>query len=272
MPTLLPSKEENSLHVVVCTKSTPDTAAKVAVNDAGVVTWSEAVVINPWDEYSVTEAVLLKEAHSVQATVLTVGDESNNEALKQGLAIGCDDAVRIWDDTLANGYDNLQYSRSVAAAIQKMGDVNLVIFGKEFADSQTDQYVYQTARKLGWTVLGAVSKILEIDFNAKTITVERLVEQGKQVITSHLPAVIAVLKDINEPKYPSFIGIRKAAKAEIPVWGLGDLGIEAGEQRIHLVTYRNLPKREGQVEMITGNSADDIATQLADRLIEAKIL
>ena len=259
------------MHVVVCTKSTPDTAAKVTVNDGGQVTWSEAVVINPWDEYSVTEAVLLKEAHGVKATVLTLGDESNNEALKQGLAIGCDEAVRVWDDALA-GYDNLQYARAMAAAINKLGDADLVLFGKEFADSQTDQYVYQVARKLGWTVLGAVSKILEIDFNAKTIKVERLLEQGKQVVTASLPAVVAVLKDINEPKYPSFIGIRKAAKAEIPVWGLGDLGIDAGEKRTTLVAYQNLPKRDGQVEMITGGSADEMAATLADKLIEAKLI
>lgn len=259
------------MHVVVCTKSTPDTAAKVTVNDAGDITWTEAVVINPWDEYSVTEAVLLKEAHDVKATVLTLGDETHEEALKQGLAIGCDQAVRIWDEAL-DGHDNLQYAKAVAAAIQKLEDVNLVIFGKEFADTQTDQYVYQVARQLGWNVLGAVGNILDIDFEAGTIKVERLLEQGKQVVTSRLPAVIAVLKDINEPKYPSFIGIRKAAKAEIPVWGLDDLELEASEPTTRVVQYSNLPEKSGKVEIIEGDSVEDAAAKLADKLIAEKVI
>lgn len=258
------------MHVVVCTKSTPDTAAKINVTD-GKVSWSEAVVINPWDEYSVTEAVLLKEAHKVQATVLSLGDDTHNEALKQGLAIGCDQAVRIWDEGLV-GYDSLTYAKAVAAAIQKLDGVQLVLFGKEFADVQTDQYVYQVARKLGWTVLGAVAKILAIDFGAKTIKVERMVEQGKQVVSAQLPAVISVLKDINEPKYPSFIGIRKAAKAEIPVWGLADLGLTSVENRTQLLTYQSLPSRQGEVEMITGASAAEIAGILADKLIAEKVI
>lgn len=259
------------MHVVVVTKSTPDTAAKVTVDASGKPTWSEAMVINPWDEYSVTEAVLLKEAHKGQATIMTVGTEEHNEALKQGLAIGLDQAVRVWDSALV-GADSLLYAKAVAAAIQKLGNVDLVIFGKEFADLGSDVHVYQIARKLGFTVLGSVSKILEIDFAGKTIKVERMLEQGKQIVTSKLPAVIAVLKDINEPKYPSFIGIRKAAKAEIPVWSLADLGLDVGTRQTQVSSYANPPKNEGEVEMIEGASAAEKAAKLADKLIEAKVI
>lgn len=259
------------MHVVVVTKSTPDTAAKVTVDASGKPTWSEAMVINPWDEYSVTEAVLLKEAHKGQATIMTVGTEEHNEALKQGLAIGLDQAVRVWDSALV-GADSLLYAKAVAAAIQKLSNVDLVIFGKEFADLGSDVHVYQIARKLGFTVLGSVSKILEIDFAGKTIKVERMLEQGKQIVTSKLPAAIAVLKDINEPKYPSFIGIRKAAKAEIPVWSLADLGLDAGTRQTQVSSYANPPKIEGEVEMIEGASAAEKAAKLADKLIEAKVI
>ena len=259
------------MHVVVVTKSTPDTAAKVTVDASGKPTWSEAMVINPWDEYSVTEAVLLKEAHKGQATIMTVGTEEHNEALKQGLAIGLDQAVRVWDSALV-GADSLLYAKAVAAAIQKLSNVDLVIFGKEFADLGSDVHVYQIARKLGFTVLGSVSKILEIDFAGKTIKVERMLEQGKQIVTSKLPAVIAVLKDINEPKYPSFIGIRKAAKAEIPVWSLADLGLDVGTRQTQVSSYANPPKSEGEVEMIEGASAAEKAAKLADKLIEAKVI
>lgn len=259
------------MHVVVITKSTPDTAAKVTVDDSGTVTWKEAMVMNPWDEYAVTEAVLLKGSHKVKATIMTLGTEEHAEALKQGLAIGCDQAVRIWDDAL-EGHDSLQYALAAAAAIQQLEDVSLVLFGKEFSDSNSDQHIYQIARKLGWPVLSSVSKIIEIDFEAKTIKVERMIEQGKQVVSSALPAVVAVLKDINEPKYPSFIGIRKAAKAEIPVWGLADLGIEAGERKTQVQELAEPPKREGEVEMIEGDSPTEIAGKLADKLIEEKVI
>ncbi|KAB2857238.1 MAG: hypothetical protein F9K46_13185 [Anaerolineae bacterium] len=125
---------------------------------------------------------------------------------------------------------------------------------------------------MGYSVIGSVSKILEIDFAGKTIKVERMLEQGKQIVTSKLPAVIAVLKDINEPKYPSFIGIRKAAKAEIPVWSLADLGLDAGTRQTQVSAYANPPKIEGEVEIIEGASAAEKAAKLADKLIEAKVI
>ncbi len=264
------------MSVLVITKSTPDTAAKVEVNGNGTVTWGDAqLVINPWDEYSVTEAVLLKDAQKVKTIVLTVGPEIHNDSLKQGLAIGLDEAVRIWDDSM-EGQDSLGYANAVAAAIKKLGDVDLVIFGKELVDVATDAHIYQVARKLGWPVIGSVSKIQAIDFNAKTIRVERMVEEGKQIISSKLPAVISVLKDINEPKYPSFIGIRKASKATIPVWTGADLGVAdvagATAARSRTTAYSNLPVRQGSVEIIDGTSEQEKAEKLVSKLLEEKVI
>ncbi len=153
--------------------------------------------------------------------MIAIGPEFNNESLKHSLAMGVDEAIRVWDASL-EGTDSLAFATAAAAAVKKVGDVDLVICGKESVDVGTDQHIYQTARKLGWTMLSYVSKILAVDYNAKTIKVERLLEQGKQMVTSKLPAVISVMKDINEPRYPSFIGIRKASKAVIPEWSLAD--------------------------------------------------
>jgi electron transfer flavoprotein beta subunit len=258
------------VHIVVVTKATPDTAAKISV-EGDAVTWKEAMVLNPWDEYSVTQAVLLKDEHKAAVTILTLGTEEHNEALKQGLAIGCDQAIRVWDDAL-DGYDSLQYARAVAAAIQKLEDVTLVIFGKEFADSGTNQHVYQVARKLGFTALGSVSKLLELDADSGSIKVERAVEQGTETVSSQLPVVMGVLKDVVEPKYPSFIGIRKAAKAKIPVWDLAELGIDAGTRQVTTVGYSEPPRREGDVELIDGDDPRSIAEKLAEKLIEEKLI
>lgn len=259
------------MHVVVFTRSTPDTAAKVEVGANGKVTWGDAAtVVNPWDEYSLEEAILQAKNGGGKATVIAVGPDFHNDALKHALAMGLDEAVRIEDAALADA-DSLGYAQAAAAAVNKIGGVDLVIFGKESVDVGTDQHIYQTARKLGWPMLSYVSKILAVDYNAKTIKVERLLEEGKQIVTSTLPAVISVMKDINEPRYPSFMGIRKASKAAIPVWGASDLGVTPAAPRARVAAYRNLPARETQVEMLQGTPEEQVA-KLVDRLIEEKVL
>ena len=84
----------------------------------------------------------------------------------------------------------------------------------------------QTAQKLGWTPLTFVSAIKELDEAAGTITVERQVEEGRETIMAKLPVVLSFVKEINEPRYPSFMGIRKANRANIPVWTAADLAVE----------------------------------------------
>ncbi|MBN1562738.1 MAG: electron transfer flavoprotein subunit beta/FixA family protein [Anaerolineae bacterium] len=261
------------MHVVVLTKNTPDTAAAVTVDADGNLNTGDAHVVNPWDEYAITEAILLKGDHGVNVTVMTVGTTEHEEALKHGLAIGCDQAIRIWDDALAD-HDSVVYAKAVAAAITKLGDVDLVIFGKEFSDSGADQHIFQVARKLGYNLLGFVAKIDAIDFGAKTIRVQRLTEQGTQIVTSALPAVISVMKDINEPKYPTFIGIRKAAKAAIPVWDAGELGLDDDDlaPKTERVEYRALAQREGSAVIIEGADAAAKAAALVDKLLEEKVL
>jgi electron transfer flavoprotein beta subunit len=262
-----------ALTIVVLTRSTPDTAAKVEVSGNGSVTWGDAAtVVNPWDEYALEEGILQAKAAGTKSVVLAVGAEMHVEALKHSLAMGLDEAVRVWDAALQDA-DSLAYATAAAAAIQKIGDVDLVICGKESVDVGTDQHNYQIARKLGggWTMLSYVSKILAVDYAAKTIKVERLLEEGKQIVTSKLPAVISVMKDINEPRYPSFIGIRKASKAVIPEWSLGDLGISAGTQRTRVAAYKNLPPRDNKFELIEG-TPEEQAAKLVDRLLEEKVL
>ncbi len=259
------------MHVVAFTRSTPDTEAKVEVDSSGQVTWGGAsTIVNPWDEYALEEAILQAKNAGGKATAVAIGADFHNEALKTSLAMGLDAAIRVEDPALENA-DSLGYATAAAAAVQKLGDVDLVIFGKESIDVGSDQHVFQTARKLGWTMLSYVSKIIEVDYAAKTIKVERLLEEGKQVVTSQLPAVINVMKDINEPRFPTFIGIRKAAKAEIPVWTLADLGVEVPAPSTQVDAFKNLPARETKTEMITG-TPEEMAKTLVDRLIEEKVL
>jgi electron transfer flavoprotein beta subunit len=261
-----------SLHIVTFTRSTPDTAAAVSVDAKGVVTWGNAAtVVNPWDEYSLEEAIVQAKNSGGKATVMAVGADMHNEALKHSIAMGLDSAVRVWDDAL-DVTDSLQWATVAAAAVKKLGDVQLVIFGKESVDTATDQHTYQTARKLGWTMLSYVSKILALDLANKTIKVEKMLEGGKQVLVAKLPVVISVMKGINEPRYPSFIGIRKASKAEIPTWSMADLGVSLPTRSTQLHNYENPPAKQVSTEMIDGASVQEKAEKLVEKLLEAKVL
>jgi electron transfer flavoprotein beta subunit len=207
-----------TLHVITFTRSTPDTAAKVEVDGNGQVSWGDAAtVVNPWDEYSLEEAIVQAKNTGGQATVIAIGEEMHNEALKHSLAMGINNAERVWDDGI-DVTNSLQWATLAAAAVKKHDDAKLVIFGKESVDVGTDQHTYMLARKLGWTMMSYVSKILEVDEDAGTIKVEKVLEQGKQVLTAQLPAVVSVMKGINEPVIPRSLVSAKPPKPPSLSW------------------------------------------------------
>lgn len=260
------------MQIVTFTRSTPDTAAKVEVDGSGAVTWGDAAtVVNPWDEYSLEETIRQADAVKGSSTVIAVGSELHQDSLKHSLAMGIKNAVRVNADGLDIS-DGLQWATLAAAAVNNIEDAQIVIFGKDHVDVASDQATYQTARKLGWTMLSNISNVLELDADAGTIKVEKTLEQGKQVLTAKLPVVLSVLKGINEPRYPSFIGIRKASKATIPEWTPADLGIELPVASISMDGYQNPPARAITSEMIEGESVQEKASKLADKLMEEKVL
>jgi len=259
-------------HVLTFTRSTPDTAAKVWVDDEGAVTWGEvATVVNPWDEYSLEETIVQAAHGGGESTVVAIGSALHNDALKHSLAMGIKNALRL-EEAGADCNDSLVWSALAAGAIRKLGDVDLIIFGKESVDVGTDQHSYQLARRLGWTMLGYVSRIIDADFAAGKIQAERMLEQGKQTVTAALPAVISVMKGINEPRYPNFLGIRKAAKAQIPVWSAADIEVELPKAATTALRFMNPPARAVSTEIIAGADVKEKAVTLVERLFEEKVL
>jgi electron transfer flavoprotein beta subunit len=105
-----------------------------------------------------------------------------------------------------------------------------------------------------------------------SVAVERVIEEGRQNVSAKLPAVLSVVQSIGEPRYPSFMGIRKASKANIPVWSLGDLGITAPSAVVKRNELMNPPVRETAVEIIGGESPAEIADKLADKILAEKVL
>lgn len=265
------------MKVVVCVKQTPSTTAVFSVVN-GEVRWDDPGgkpnVVNPWDEYAIEEAIRLQEKHGGDAIAVTMGTEESKDALRTCLAMGCTEAVLVADEAFT-GSDSLGTARVLASAINHLQDVQVAVFGKQAIDGDTGQTAMQVAVKLGWTPLTYVSEIKSIE--GDTITVERLLEGGKEQVTARLPVVISVVKEINEPRYPSFMGIRKANRAEIPTLSAADLAVDgdavgAGARKVDWTQVYELPARDSSVEMIEGETVTEQAKKLVDRLFEEKVI
>jgi electron transfer flavoprotein beta subunit len=226
-------------------------------------------VINPFDEYAMEGALQQKEANNGSTvTALCIGPESAKEALKHALAMGADEAILVSDPALEE-MDTAGAARILAAAIQKIGDVDMVVFGRQTLDNGAGTTPAQTARILGWPMLGLAGQIKVQDGR---VTVERVIEEGRQTVSAKLPAVVSVVQSIGEPRYPSFMGIRKASKANIPVWSLSGLGAGASEPIVKRTEVINPPVQQTIIEIITGESPSEIADKLADKILAEKIL
>jgi electron transfer flavoprotein beta subunit len=256
------------LKIIACIKQVPDSEAKVRA-EGGAVSWGDApLVINPFDEYAVEGALQQKEASGGTVTALCVGPESAKEALKHALAMGADEAVLVSDAALEN-LDTVGAAKVLAAAIQKIGGADMVVFGRQTLDNGAGLTPAQTARVLAWPMLGLAGSI---KVEGSAVTVERVLEEGRQSMKANLPAVLSVVQSIGEPRYPSFMGIRKASKATIPVWSLNDLGASAPAPIVTRTELMNPPVQETAIEMITGETPAEIAEKLADKIIAEKVL
>ncbi len=256
------------MKIIACIKQVPDSEAKVTAAD-GKVSWGDApLVINPFDEYAVEGALQQKEAAGGTVTALCIGPESAKEALKHALAMGADEAILVSDPALEN-LDTVGAARVLAAAIQKIGGADMVVFGRQTLDNGAGLTPAQTARVLGWPMLGLAGSI---KVEGGSVTVERVLEEGRQSMKANLPAVLSVVQSIGEPRYPSFMGIRKASKANIPLWSLSDLGASAPAPMVTRTELMNPPAQQAVTEMITGESAAEIAEKLADKIIAEKVL
>jgi len=256
------------LKIIACIKQVPDSEAKVKADD-GKISWGDApLVINPFDEYAVEGALQQKEVIGGTVTVLCIGPESAKDALKHALAMGADDAILVSDTALIE-LDTVGAARILAAAINKIGGADMIVFGRQTLDNGAGLTPAQTARILGWPMLGLAG---QIKLDGGSVTVDRVIEEGRQTVSAKLPAVISVVQSIGEPRYPSFMGIRKASKVEIPLWSLKDINTTAPAAIITRIELINPPVRETTVEMIAGDSPAAIAEKLADKILAEKVL
>ena len=263
------------MNVIALVKQTPDTAQLSAAMD-GLKLSAEGGprIVNPWDEYTLETAIQAREAHGGKVTTLCLGPPEAAEALKTALAMGVDEAVLVSDPAMADS-DCLTSARILVAAIRKVGEFDLIVGGRAAIDGNTAATAVQVAALLDVPLISYVADITNLDPAARTISAVRLLEKSRETVASRLPALITVVKEINEPRYPSLIGIRKAARADIPVWGCDELGLQAagvgaGASAVDWQSERP-PVREADVEMIDGGP-EDAARTLVDRLLEEKVI
>lgn len=266
------------MRAIVCIKSVPETTeVRIHPETKTLMRDLVASIINPFDMFAIEEALRLKEAHGGTVTVLSMGPPQAEKELRDAVALGCDEAVLLSAREFA-GSDTWATAYTLASAIRKLGAYDIILCGKQAIDGDTGQVGPGIAKQLGIPQLTYVSKVRSLDLATRTLTVERLLEEGREVLQARLPAVITVLKDINVPRYPTFRGIRASKKLEIPIWGpaaLPDarpelLGLDGSPTKV--VEVHEPPTRGGKVQWIIGASPEAQAAALSELLFADKVV
>jgi Electron transfer flavoprotein, beta subunit len=256
------------MNIVVCVKQVPGTT-EVKMNKETNTIIREGVesIINPFDTYAVEEGLRVKEKTGGKVTVISMGIPSVADLLKDTIALGVDDAILLSDRAFA-GSDTLATSYALSMGIKKLVDVDLIICGKQATDGDTAQVGPSLAEKLGLPHTTYVRKIEEIGDGY--IRCQRMTEDGYEVIEMPLPAVITVVKEINEPRLPSIKGMMRAKKAVVNVWTADD--INADKEKCGLkgsptqVVRTFVPVHDVKSEMIEGDPSEQ-AKKLSEKLL-----
>lgn len=212
------------MNIVVCIKQVPGTT-KVKIDPQTSTLVREGIenIVNPFDTYALEEGVRLKERYGGKVTAISMGPRQAEEVLREAIALGADEAILLSDRAFA-GADTLATSYTLARAIDKLEPPHLIICGKQTIDGDTGQVGPELAEMLGIPFVAYVSKIEDIDNGY--MRVQRMIEEGHEVIEVPLPGVITVVKEINIPRLPSLRGLAKAKSAVIPVWTVQELGVD----------------------------------------------
>jgi len=260
------------MNIIVSIKQVPDTTEiKIDPVTNTLVRDGVPSIINPFDENAIEEGLKLREKHGGKVTVITMGPPQAESALREALAMGVDDVILISDRKFA-GSDTWATSYTLAQAIKKIGHYDILLFGKQAIDGDTAQVGPGVAE---WLNIPQVAYIRKLEVNGNIAKVERVMEDGYEVIEVKLPALFTVLKEINEPRYPSLKGKLLAKKREIPVWKAED--IEADEDKIGLensptnVVRTFTPTPRGKGEIFQGE-VPDMVKELVKRLQEIKLV
>ena len=258
------------MNIVACMKETPSTTAEKRFGpDNRLERRKEDAIINPFDEYTIEEALRLQEKNAGSTvTILCMGPQTATDTLRKALAMGGDRAVLVTDPALA-GSDAISTARVLAAALQKIG-FDLAIFGSAAAEAYGGVVPSAVAALLDLPLLSYATKL---DVSGDSATIERQAEIGYNTVQSSLPALVSVTKAINEPRYPSMKGIMASKRKPLDTFSLADLGISpdqvgsAGSHEKVVGTEKVSTQRKGELYMGNEGAADRVVAFLAENKV-----
>ncbi|MGA2637513.1 electron transfer flavoprotein subunit beta/FixA family protein [Methylocella sp.] len=267
------------MHILVCIKQVPD-SAQIRINPVTQTIMRQGVptIINPYDLFSLEEALRLRDSFGGEVTVLTMGPPMAADSLRKTLAIGADRAVLLTDRSFA-GSDTLATSYALAQAIRKIGELfgkpDLVFAGKQTIDGDTAQVGPGVAKRLDLLQLTYVAKIVECDPDKREIIVERRSEGGVHVLKTKLPCLITMMEGSNVVRRGAMNDALRAARAEIGTWSAKDAGIEdiakcglKGSPTVVKKVFAPPPRSERAILVEPGDTASQAAESLIDTLFK----
>ena len=267
------------MHAVVSIKQVPDTAeVRIDPRTNTMIRSGVPSIVNPEDVHAIEEAVRLKERFGGKVTVLTMGPSQATAALREAISLGADDAVLCADRGFA-GSDTLATSYVLwKAMLRIMQDepVDILLCGRQALDGDTGQVPPGVATRLGWPQLTSVLKLDEVDFQDRYVVVERLVEGGREIVRSRMPAVITCTRDLNIPRYATFPNMVRAAQFEPTILDKAALGIADDDPNIGLrgsptivsKVWAPTPRQRGEAKRIDGSDPQRAAAELATLLLD----
>ncbi len=207
--------------VVACVKQVPDTT-QVRIDPVTGTLIREGVpfIINPFDTHALEESLRLKDKYGFRVATISMGPPNTEVTLKKTLALGADEAILL-SDRAFGGADTLATSKVLAEAISRLAqkeEIALVICGKQTIDGDTAQVGSGIATRLGYSQLTLVDQIQNVDLKAKKVTVRRKLEGRHEVIEAPLPALITVVREINQPRYPTVPMRLMSEEATVTLW------------------------------------------------------
>lgn len=253
------------MNIVVCIKQVPETT-EVRINPETNTLMREGVkaIINPFDMYAIEEAVRLKERFGGKISVITMGPPQADSALREAISMGADEGYLVCDRAFA-GSDTWATSYTLAGAIKKLGGFDLIICGKQASDGDTAQVGPGISTHLNIPQVTYVKKIEEV--TGKSMRLERMLEEGYEIIETPLPALLTVVKEINEPRIPSLKGLMRAKSAKITTFTQKELDLDpqqiglCGSPTQVVKIFTPAPRVGGQ---ILKGEIPEIAKQLVD--------
>ena len=264
------------MKIVVCIKQVPDTnEVKLDPKTNTLIREGLPVIINHDDRSGIEAALQLKEKHpGSTVSVVSMGPPQADVALREALAMGCDDAYLV-SDRKFGGSDTWATAHIIAAAIKKLGAYDLVITGRQAIDGDTAQVGPQIAENLG---IPQVSYVEKIDVKGDKVEVQRQYEDRYHVLEVKLPCLLTALQELGAPRYMSVKGIFDAYQKEVKLLGFEDLKDKLTPEFIGLdgsptKVVKSFPKQgKGKGELLNGLSADEAVAAIIKKLEEKHII